>query len=130
MQKRIIDVKIGDKIKGTDGKWHKVIDKTEVKYPFRMFEVSFSNGVIKCSDTHQWNIFINGREYTVDTLELFTNFDWCKDFPIGTLTGPKFKSIREIEPEPVICITTSAKDSQFMIYTTKTGDFLEEERKG
>lgn len=129
MKKTIADVKIGDKIKGTDGKWHKVIDKTEVRCPFKMYELTFSNGVIKCSDTHQWNIFVDGKEYTVDTMGLQTNFDFYVGRPIGTPDGPLFIGIKEIEPEPVICLTTSAKDSQFFIYTTKTADFMEQRQK-
>ena len=58
MKKAIKDVKIGDKVLGTDGKWHKVIGKTDIKIPYKMFEITFSNGKIKCTDTHQWNVFV------------------------------------------------------------------------
>ena len=47
MQKTIKDVKIGDKILGTDNKWHRVIDKTEVKIPYKMYKITFSNFNIK-----------------------------------------------------------------------------------
>ena len=119
MKKAIKDVQVGDKILGTDGKWHKVIDKTEVKYPFRMFEVSFSNGVIKCSDTHQWNVFVNGKMYTTDAEGLFQEFEFYKGVHIGTADGPTLVDIKKSDPELVQCITTNAKDHQFAIYADK-----------
>lgn len=116
MKKTIKDVKIGDKILGTDGKWHKVIDKTEIKLANRMYKITFSNGSIRCSDTHQWNIFINDKMYTTDAEGLYQEFDFYKNKHIGTINGPIFLSIEKIEPELVQCITTDAKDHQFAIY--------------
>ena len=129
MKKSIKDIKVGDKIMGTDGKWHKVIAKTEEKIPYKMYEVTFSNGTIKCSDTHQWNLLINGKMETVDTMGLQVNFDIYKGCHIGVPDGPTFEGIKEIPPELVVCLTTDAKDSQFMIYTTKTADCMEQRQK-
>ena len=119
MKKSIKDVKIGDKILGTDGKWHKVIDKTPIKLATKMYEIEFSNGKVKCTDTHQWNIFINNKEYTIDAEGLFQEFDFYKGKHIGTVDGPTFINIKQIEPELVQCITTDSKDHQFAIYTTE-----------
>ena len=49
MKKKISEIKIGDRVMGTDGKWHKVIGKTEVKLASIMYEITFSNGKIKCA---------------------------------------------------------------------------------
>lgn len=117
MKKPIKDVKIGDKVLGTDGKWHKVIDKTEIKMPFKMYEITFSNGKIKCSDTHQWNVYIDKKMYTIDSMAIEQEFDFYKGRHVGTIDGPTIVSIKEIPPEPVQCITTDAKDNQFVIYT-------------
>lgn len=117
MKRAIKDIKVGDKIIGTDGKWHKVIAKTEPKLPYKMYKVIFDNGYIKCSDTHQWNVFINGKEYTIDTMAIAQEFEFYKDKHIGTIDGPVIQDIIEIPPELVQCITTNAKDSQFLIYT-------------
>lgn len=116
MQKTIKDVKIGDKILGTDNKWHRVIDKTEVKMPYKMYKITFSNGYIKCSDTHQWNVYVGDKEYTIDAMAIKEEFDFYKGRHVGTIDGPTILNIEEIEPEPVVCITTDAKDSQFAIY--------------
>ena len=117
MKKAIKDIKIGDKIKGTDGKWYNVIDKTEQKIPYKMYKIQFNNGYIKCSDTHQWNIYVNNKSYTMDTEGLFQNLDFYKNHHIGTPDGAILENISEIEPEIVQCITTDASDNQFMIYT-------------
>ena len=53
MKKPIKDVKIGDKVMGTDGKWHKVIDKTETKLPFKMYKITFSNGSVFSWDLYK-----------------------------------------------------------------------------
>lgn len=120
MKKPIKDVKIGDKVLGTDGKWHKVVDKTEIKIPYKMYKLIFSNGSVKCSDTHQWNIFVNDKMYTIDAEGLFQEFDFYKDRHIGSIDGPTLVKIEQIEPEPVQCITTNAKDHQFAIYVNDT----------
>lgn len=117
MKKTIADVKVGDLVMGTDGKWHKVIDKTTVKLSYNMYAITFSNGVIKCADTHQWNIFINNKMYTIDAEGIFQQFDFYKHKHVGTKDGPIIEKIEKIPPELVQCITTDAKDHQFAIYT-------------
>lgn len=118
MQKKISDVKIGDKILGTDGKWHKVIGKTEPHIPYIMYALELSNGIIKCSDTHQWNVFVNGKMYTTDALGIEDGLEELyKGCHVGTKDGPTIVGIKRIEPEVVQCLITDAPDNQFMIYT-------------
>lgn len=119
MKKTIKEVNIGDLVMGTDGRWHKVIDKTDIKLSYHMYEITFSNGKVKCSDTHQWNVFIENKMYTTDTEGLYQEFDFYKNRHIGTVDGPTLISIKKIDPEYVQCITTDAKDHQFAIYTIK-----------
>lgn len=116
MKKPIRDVKVGDYVMGRDGKWHKVIEKTNCKIAYNMFEITFSNGKVKCSDTHQWNIFINDKEYITDTLGLYQELDFYKGRHIGSIDGPTLEDVKKIDPEIVQCITTDAKDHQFAIY--------------
>lgn len=117
MKKAIKDIKVGDKILGTDGKWHKVIEKTNIRLSYNMYEIEFSNGFIKCSNTHQWNVFIDNKMYTIDAEGIYQEFDWYKNRHVGTIDGPTIIGIKKIEPEYVQCITTDAKDHQFAIYT-------------
>ena len=118
MKKPIKDVKIGDKILGTDNKWHRVIDVTDIKEAKNMFEIEFSNGKVKCADTHLWNIYIENKMYIIDAEGLFQGFDFYKNRHIGTINGPIIINIKRIEPMLVKCITTDAKDNQFAIYPT------------
>lgn len=119
MKKAIKDVKIGDKVLGTDGKWHKVIDKTEMKLATKMYEITFSNGKVKCADVHLWNVFVNDKMYTIDTMAIEQEFEFYKNRAVGIIDGPCILSIKEIPPEYVQCITTDAKDNQFMIYGSR-----------
>ena len=123
MIKTIREIQIGDKVKGTDGKWHTVIAKTNQRLSYKMYKVVFSNGYVKCSDTHQWNVFIGDNEYTVDTMGLFQELDFYKGKHIGTKDGPTLINVEKIPEELVQCITTDAKDHQFAIYV-KTDDIL------
>lgn len=116
MKKEIKDVQIGDEVLGTDMKWYKVIDKTTVKLSYNMYEVQFDNGSIRCSNVHQWNVFIDGKMYTTDTEGFYQEFDWYKGRHTGTADGPILVGIKKIPPEYVVCITTDAPDHQFAIY--------------
>ena len=120
MKKKISEVKIGDRVMGTDGKWHKVIGKTEPKLCRSMFEIEFSNGKVKCADTHQWNIYVEDKMYTIDALGIYRGIDFYAGKHIGTIDGPTVIGIKQIDPMVVQCITTDAKDNQFLIYTEET----------
>ena len=117
MKKQIKDIKIGDKVLGTDGKWHKVISITAPKMSTLMYEITFSNGIIKCSENHQWNVFIDKKMYTIDTKAIEEEFEFYNGRHIGVIDGPTIIGIKHIDNELVQCITTDAKDSQFAIYT-------------
>ncbi|MBR5672078.1 MAG: hypothetical protein IKX02_01395, partial [Spirochaetales bacterium] len=93
MKKRIEDVQIGDKIMGTDGRWHKVIGKTDPIKPYVMYEITFSNGKVKCSDTHQWNVYIGDKMYTIDAMAIEQEFEFYKDRHIGVKDGPTIVGI-------------------------------------
>ena len=122
MLKKIKDIKTGDKILGTDNKYHKVLDITPITIPSRMFEIEFSNGKVKCSFNHQWTYWINDLDFTVDTLSLFEDLLYYKEN--DCYFGKKedkitLLSIKEIEPEEVLCITTDTSDGLFKIFTDK-----------
>ena len=122
MKVQIKDVKIGDKIYGTDGKWHKVLGKTEIEMPCVMYEITFSNGVVRCSDTHLWNVYVNGKRYLTDAMGLEDKDKIGLDkmylgCHIGTKDGPTLVSLKRIPQEPVQCLVTDAPDNQFLIYT-------------
>ena len=91
MKKTIKEVKIGDLVMGTDGRWHKVIDKTDVKLSYHMYAITFSNGVVKCSDTHQWNVFINNKMYTIDAEGIFQEFEFYKGRHTGTIRRVSYR---------------------------------------
>lgn len=116
MKKKIKDIQVGDLVLGTDGNWHKVIEKTNVKVSYNMYEIEFTNGFVKCSDTHLWNIFIEDKMYTIDAEGIYQEFDWYKNRHVGTIDGPTIVNIKKCEPELVQCITTDAPDHQFAIY--------------
>lgn len=118
MKKTIRDIKVGDLIMGTDGKWHKVIEKTPAKISHNMYAITFSNGVVKCDNIHQWNVFIDDKMYTTDTEGLYQEFEWYKGRHIGVVDGPTLEKIEKIDSEVVQCITTDAEDHQFAIYTS------------
>ena len=123
MKKKIKDIQIGDQVLGTDGKWHKVIEKTNVKVSYNMYEIEFSNGTIKCSNTHQWNIFIEDKMYTIDAEGIYQEFDWYKNRHVGTIDGPTIVSIKKCDSCLVQCITTDSPDHQFAIYVDKSTNY-------
>lgn len=122
MQKTIRDIKIGDLVMGTDGQWHKVVDKTISKLSYNMYEITFSNGKVKCDNAHQWNVFIDDKMYTIDAEGIYQEFDWYKGRHVGTIDGPIIEDIKKSDPEIVQCLTTDAPDHQFAIYV-KSNDF-------
>lgn len=116
--KTISEINIGDRVKGTDGRWHKVIDKTKVRLSYKMYKITFNNGFVKCSDTHQWNVFVKDKEYTIDSMGIYQEFEFYKGCHVGTIDGPTIENIEKIPEELVQCITTDAPDHQFAIYVT------------
>ena len=117
-RKRLENIQKGNLIRGTDNKFHKVLDVTEIKVPLRMFKLYFTEGSIKCSDTHQWTYYMNGNEYITDTLDLFENIRWFIDNNVsfGKEDGPKLLKVEEIEPEPCKCIVTNTDNGLFAVF--------------
>lgn len=111
-------VKKGTLIRGTDYKFHKVLDVTEVKMPLRMFKLHFTEGYIKCSDTHQWTYYMNGNDYLTDTLDLFENQEWFikNSVSFGKKDGAKLINVEEIVPELCKCIVTNTDNGLFAVF--------------
>lgn len=106
-----------DKIRTIDNKWSRVQGVTEEHIPNRMFRITFSNGYVECSDTHQWSYTLNST-FVTDTLDLFENKSWYVDNNVkfGRVEdNVTLLDIEEIEPKAVKCITTKAKDNLFEI---------------
>ena len=120
MKKKLRDLKIGDKIIGSDGKPHVILDLTTIKKPTRMFNVIFSNGSVKCSPEHQWTYWTNGVSFTVDTLALFEDLAYYRDTEcyFGRLEDNiRILDVQEIDPEDTMCVVTDTDDGLFKIYT-------------
>lgn len=122
MKKRIVDVKIGDKILGTDGNYYSVIDKTPVHIPTKVYSISFTNGNVICSDTHQWTVHTsdNSYSYVTEAEDLFRNKDWFieNDIHFGRYEDNiKLLDVSLVEQTECVCITTNSPDNQFLIYT-------------
>lgn len=117
------EIKVGDKVKGSDGKWYNVLEVLPIHIPNRMFEICTSAGNIKCSDTHLWNLYRclgDNKTFigTVETSVIFDNFLILKDTIIGKIdSNVLLKDIKEITPEPSRCIVVDSPDHQFEILT-------------
>lgn len=115
--KQIKDITKKDKIRTIDNKWSRVQDITEEFIPHRMFRITFSNGVVECSDTHQWSYTLNST-FVTDTLDIFENKSWYINNKVKfgrADDNVTLVDIEEIEPKLVKCITTKAKDNLFEI---------------
>lgn len=124
MKKRIADVKIGDKILGTDGNYYEVIDKTPVHIPTKVYSISFTNGNVICSDTHQWTVHTsdNSYSYVTEAEDLFINQDWYirNEIRFGRYEDDiTLLDVSLVEQTECVCITTNSPDSQFLIYTDR-----------
>lgn len=118
IKKPIKDIKIGDKIVGVDGNLHNVVALTPIHIPHRMFNVCFTNGSVECSDTHEWGYWDKGNLLIKDTLSIYNNLDYFKQFVFGKEEdGIKLEYITEITPKEVMCITTDAPYNLFKIFT-------------
>lgn len=118
----IRDVKIGDKILGTDNQYYDVLDKTPVHIPTKVYSISFTNGNVICSDTHQWTVHTsdNSYSYVTEAEDLFRNKDWFIENSIhfGRYEDNiQLLDVSLVEQTECVCITTNSPDSQFLIYT-------------
>ena len=113
---KIKDIKIGDKVMGSDKKWKLVVNKTPLHFPTKMYKISFTNGYIECSGDHQWTLFKDTEVgWTVETNYINENLEELKNWKVGSLTGPEVISIEEIDSKESMCITTDASDMLFEI---------------
>ena len=118
----IRDIKVGDKILGTDNQYYEVIDKTPVHIPTKVYSVSFTNGNVICSDTHQWTVHTsdNSYSYVTESEDLVRNRDWFieNDIHFGRYEDNiKLLDVSLVEQTECVCITTNSPDNQFLIYT-------------
>ena len=118
----IQDIKVGDKILGTDNQYYDVVDKTPVHIPTKVYSISFTNGNVICSDTHQWTIHTsdNSYSYVTESEDLFRNKDWFieNDIHFGRYEDNiKLLDVSLVEQTECVCITTNSPDNQFLIYT-------------
>lgn len=118
----IRDIKVGDKVLGTDNNYYDVIDKTPFHIPTKVYSISFTNGNVICSDTHQWTIHTsdNSYSYVTESEDLFRNKDWFieNDIHFGRYEDNiKLIDVSLVEQTECVCITTNSPDSQFLIYT-------------
>lgn len=118
----IQNINIGDKILGTDNSYYAVIDKTPIHIPTNVYSISFTNGNVICSDTHQWTVHTsdNSYSYVTETEDLFRNKDWFieKSIHFGRYEDNiKLLDVSLVEQTECVCITTNSPDNQFLIYT-------------
>ena len=118
--KELKDLTLNDKVLGIDGNWYNILSFTPIHKPRKMFEIHFSNGIVKCSDTHQWTYWDNNVNITTDTLDLFENKNYFIENKC--IFGKKedniiLKNIKEINPIESRCIITDTPDGLFEINT-------------
>lgn len=70
--KKMKDIKIGDKVYGSDGKLCNVTNKTELQKNVDIYEITFENNfTIKCCKDHLWLVYnSNGRQEIYTTIKL------------------------------------------------------------
>ena len=99
-RKRIGDVKIGDKVIGSDGKSHNVIGV----YPQGVkpvYEVTFNDGYsVECADEHLWTIFNEKEKKTLTTKEI-EKLDY-KEWQIPVVKPIQFENNEELPIDPYL----------------------------
>ena len=99
-RKRIGDVKIGDKVIGSDGKSHNVIGV----YPQGVkpvYEVIFNDGYsVECADEHLWTIFNEKEKKTLTTKEI-EKLDY-KEWQIPVVKPIQFENNEELPIDPYL----------------------------
>ena len=118
----IRDIQVGDKILGTDSQYYDVVDKTPVHIPTKIYSISFTNGSVICSDTHQWTVHTsdNSYSYVTETEDLFRNKGWFieNNIRFGRYEDNiQLLDVSLVEQTECVCITTNSPDNQFLIYT-------------
>lgn len=114
------DVRVGDKVMGTDGQWKKVLEVLPIHIPETMFRMEWEDGYVECSGTHLWNLFLNDdheKSITLSTDALYgLNLDLTKHgIRVGKPDGPCIWNVVPIDPKPSRCIMVESDDHQFEI---------------
>ena len=120
LKELIVDIgslKEGDKVIGSDGKWHN-IRILPIHKPKSMYMIEFTNGVVKCSGDHEWGLVDQTNNVVLRTEDIFKELKYIQHLYVGKLDGPKIVSIKKIKPEPVRCIEVlDSDDNLFEILT-------------
>lgn len=108
------DLKDGDKVLGTDNKWHE-IEILPMHKPKTMFELTFTNGKVKCSGDHLWTFYDDfGSDFSLTSDAIYKEKLQQYGFHCGTKDGPLLLNVNKIKPELCRCITL--KDSKDMLF--------------
>lgn len=119
-QEMIVDIgslQEGDMVIGSDGKWHN-IEILPIHMPEKMFQIEFTNGIVKCSGDHEWNLVDLMNNVVLRTEDIYKHLKDIKHLYVGRINGPQIVSIKKIKPEPVRCIRVlDSDDNLFEIFT-------------
>ena len=114
----IKDVKVGDKVMGTDGKWYNVIDILPPFMPKSMYKLVTENGYVECSGDHLFCIWVDGirmGNFSADSIYCLQETFNKSNLRIGKEDGPLLIDIQQIEPKLSCCIVVDSPDQQFEI---------------
>lgn len=112
----------GDMVIGSDGKWHN-IEILPIHTPEKMFQIEFTNGIIKCSGDHEWNLVDSTNNIVLRTEDIYKHLKNVEHLYIGKIGGPKIISIKKIKPEPVRCIRVLDSDDNLFEVLTEIVDY-------
>lgn len=118
--KKVEDVKVGDKLIGSDGNPTTVTAVYPQKDKKKVWRIYFKDGrVAECCEEHLWT-YLNGNELLTSSLkDIYKNFDKQIYIPILEQGYKIFISIEKIEEtdryEWMTCFTVDAPDALFCI---------------
>lgn len=118
------ELREGDQVLGTDGKWHNIkILNTEL---LPMYRIVTEAGCVNASYNHRWAIFeeveVNGKpikdRYEYSSVELFGQLDKFRGSNIGLEDGPRLLDVISLGEAECRCIEVlDSEDHQFEIIT-------------
>lgn len=112
------DLKEGDQVLGTDGKWHD-IDILQIQKQ-TLYRFITDEGVVRCSGDHEWKLFIGRIDIgKLSTESISNSLEEYKYANVGVEDGPVLLNIiKEDFREECRCITVlDSEDHQFEILT-------------
>lgn len=116
------DLKQGDRVLGSDGRWHDINILPQHK-PKRMFQLETTSGNVKCSDNHEWTLVDHiGTSFTVSTEEIFKMKEKVFGTFVGVVDGPKLIGIKKIKPEASMCVAVVDSDDLLFEIMTDSAD--------